>query len=62
MIDQRKAHLKHLRFFLLLTLFMGMGILKSYGQDPTKDTSELGRIALPQNQDITSLYSYDPEQ
>jgi len=62
LIDQRKAHLKHLRFFLLLTLFMGIGILKSYGQDPTKDTSELGRIALPQNQDITSFYSYDTEQ
>ncbi|MEL0226489.1 MAG: cell surface protein SprA, partial [Flavobacteriaceae bacterium] len=41
---------------------MGVGNLKSYGQDPTKDTSELGRITLPQNQDITSFYSYDPEQ
>ena len=62
MIEQRKAHLEYLRFFLLLTLFWGIGIYKSNGQDSTKDTSELGRIALPQSQDITSFYSYDPEQ
>ena len=61
MIDQRKAHLKLLRFSLLLTLFMGVGILKSYGQNPTKDTSEVGSLPLPQNQDIASFYSYDPE-
>ena len=62
MIDQKKAQLEFLRFFLLLTLILGVGTLKSYGQDPTKDATELGRIALPQKQDITSFYSYDSEQ
>ncbi len=59
MIDLEKAHLNPLRFFLLLLL---VGMLKSYGQDPTIETSELGRIALPQTQDITSFYRYDPVQ
>ena len=62
MIDQKKADLKHLHFFLLLTLLLGVGSVKSYGQDPTIEANELGRIALPQTQDITTFYSYDPEQ
>ena len=62
MIDKKKANLKHLHFFLLLTLLLGVGSVKSYGQNPTIEANELGRIALPQTQDITSFYSYDPEQ
>ena len=62
MIDQRKADLKYLHFFLLLLLLLGVGNLNSYGQDPTIEANELSRIALPQTQDITSFYTYDPEQ
>ena len=43
-------------------MFLTAGVLKSYGQDPSEATYDLGRISLPSTQDITSMYTYDPEQ
>ena len=42
--------------------FSQRSILKSYGQDPSEATYDLGKISLPTTEDITSLYTYDPEQ
>ena len=62
MVDLKKAFFTPLRFYVLLVLFTTAGILKSYGQDPSEATYDLGKISLPTTEDITSLYTYDPEQ
>ena len=62
MVDQKKALHTYVRFCLQLALFIGAGLLKSYGQDPSEDTFALGKIAFPSTEDISSFYTYDPEQ
>ncbi|MGB2171719.1 MAG: cell surface protein SprA [Flavobacteriaceae bacterium] len=62
MVDLKKAHILDIRFLILIVLFLGIGIFKSFGQDPTSDAYELGRLALPDSQNITSYYQYDPDQ
>ena len=62
MVDQKKALHTYVRFCLQLALFIGAGLLKSYGQDPSEDTFALGKIAFPSIEDISSFYTYDPEQ
>ena len=62
MVDQKKALHTYVRFCLQLALFIGAGLLKSYGQDQSEDTFALGKIAFPSTEDISSSYTYDPEQ
>ena len=62
MVDLNKAFFTYLRFCLLLVLFSTAGVWKSYGQDPSEASYDLGKISLPTTEDITSLYTYDPEQ
>ena len=62
MVDQKKALHTYVRFCLQLALFIGAGLLKSYGQDQSEDTFALGKIAFPSTEDISSFYTYDPEQ
>ena len=46
----------------MLVLFSTAGVWKSYGQDLSEASYDLGKISLPTTEDITSLYTYDPEQ
>ena len=62
MVDQKKALHTYVCFCLQLALFIGAGLLKSYGQDQSEDTFALGKIAFPSTEDISSSYTYDPEQ
>ena len=62
MVDKKKALHTYVRFCLQLALFIGAGLLKSYGQDPSEDTFALGKIAFPSTEEISSFYTYDPEQ